>query len=86
MKPHSAMIGVHSSRSELGVMAQYWVIGGEYADANFADYLPGRSAERYGPFPSYDDARKEWQSRTMATIDNALVRYQVIDTEKAAAR
>jgi hypothetical protein len=46
---------------------------------------PGRSLERYGPFPSYDAARKEWKARTMATIDNALVRYRVVDASAQAA-
>lgn len=66
-------------------MADYWVVGGEYADSSFGSLLPGRSPERYGPFKSYDDARKEWQSRTMSTIDNALVRYQVVGDEAARA-
>ena len=67
-------------------MNEYWVIGGEYADSSFAALLPGREAERYGPFRSYDEARKEWQARTMATIDNALIRYRVIagESQKAA--
>ena len=66
-------------------MSEYWVVGGEYADSEFNALLAGRSAERYGPFRSYDDARKEWQSRTMATIDNALVRYQVVSEGVRAA-
>lgn len=66
-------------------MSEYWVVGGEYADSRFASLLPGREAERYGPFRSYDDARKEWQARTMATIDNALVRYQVVSEQATAA-
>lgn len=65
-------------------MAEYWVVGGEYADSHFAALQPGRKPERYGPFANYDDARKEWQSRTMQTIDNALVRYRVVDDARAA--
>jgi hypothetical protein len=59
-----------------GAMA-YWVTGGEYQDAKF-ERLRG-SEERYGPFPDFTAARREWQSRTMATIDNALVRYLVVE-------
>ena len=66
-------------------MSEYWVVGGEYADSKFNALLAGRSPERYGPLRSYDDARKEWQSRTMATIDNALVRYQVVSEGVRAA-
>jgi hypothetical protein len=47
--------------------------------------LPGRRPERYGPYPSYEEARKEWQARTMATIDNALVRYRVVEQRADAA-
>ncbi len=66
-------------------MSEYWVVGGEYADSKFNALLAGHSPERYGPFRSYDEARKEWQSRTMATIDNALVRYQVVSEGVRAA-
>jgi hypothetical protein len=66
-------------------MSEYWVVGGEYADSRFASLLAGRQPERYGPFRSYEDARKEWQARTMATIDNALVRYQVVNERATAA-
>ncbi len=66
-------------------MNEYWVIGGEYADSSFADLLPGREPERFGPFRSYDEARREWQARTMATIDNALIRYRVVAGEEQRA-
>jgi hypothetical protein len=66
-------------------MSEYWVVGGEYADSRFAALLPGRRPERYGPYPSYEEARKEWQARTMATIDNALVRYRVVEQRADAA-
>ena len=35
--------------------------------------------ERYGPYADFAAARREWQSRTMATIDNALVRYLIVE-------
>ena len=59
-------------------MKQFWVVGGEYTDVTFQDMAPGKAPECYGPFSSYDLARKEWQARTMATIDNALMRYRVV--------
>ena len=55
-------------------MSEYWVVGGEFVDSKFNVLAPGRGQERYGPFPDYESARKEWQARTMATVDNALVR------------
>lgn len=66
-------------------MTNFWVVGGEYADSNFATLLSDRQPERYGPFRSYEDARREWQARTMATIDNALIRYRVVRDEAVAA-
>jgi hypothetical protein len=66
-------------------MAEFWVVGGEFADARFESLAPGRSLERHGPFASYDAARKDWKARTMATIDNALVRYRVEDASTRAA-
>ena len=54
----------------------YWVIGGEYENAEF-ERLRGVE-ERYGPYVDFAAARREWQSRTMATIDNALVRYLIV--------
>jgi hypothetical protein len=58
-------------------MAEFWVVGGEYADATF-DKMRGGKLECYGPFPDYAAAQKEWHGRTMQTIDNALIRYRIV--------
>jgi hypothetical protein len=60
-------------------MPEFWVVGGEYADATFEKMRGGARPETYGPFPSYDVAYKEWHGRTMQTIDNALVRYRIVN-------
>lgn len=60
-------------------MARYWVIGGEYADARFETLALGTSEERHGPFASYDDAYIVWQARARATVDDALVRFRIIE-------
>ena len=62
-------------------MARYWVIGGEYADTRFERLAPGAHEERHGPFPTYDEAYRLWQSRARATIDDALVRFRIIEEE-----
>lgn len=59
-------------------MAEFWVVGGEYADATFAKIRDGK-VETYGPFATYDAAHKEWHGRTMQTIDNALIRYRIVN-------
>ncbi len=60
-------------------MAEYWVVGGEYADATFEKMRKGLQLECHGPFPDYDTAYKEWHGRTMQTIDNALIRYRIVN-------
>jgi hypothetical protein len=64
-------------------MAQYWVVGGEYRDTDFKELTAGVELEEYGPFHTYEAARKEWQARNMARIDNAMVRYRIVETESA---
>jgi len=67
-------------------MAQYWITGGEYADSSFNSLAPGAREERYGPFPSYDEAYKVWQARARATIDDALVRFRIVEESQGQAR
>jgi hypothetical protein len=63
----------------------YWVIGGEYSDGSFAELAPGAQMERLGPFASYDEAKKAWASRAWATVDNALMRFRIVEDEEKAA-
>jgi len=57
----------------------WWVEGSEYADATFTALVPGKPVERHGPHESYEAAKKDWQARTMATVDNALMRYRIVE-------
>lgn len=57
----------------------FWVEGGEFEDARF-ERLRG-PGERLGPFTRYVDAEKAWKARTMATIDNALIRYRIVEND-----
>jgi hypothetical protein len=65
-------------------MTRYWVVGGEYADLNFTTLAPGASEERLGPFATYHDAYQCWQARARATIDDAMVRFRIVE-EKAGS-
>jgi hypothetical protein len=65
-------------------MARYWVIGGEYADTSFNRLAPGTREERHGPFASYEEAYEVWQARARATIDDALVRFRIVEESQAA--
>ena len=62
----------------------FYVTGGEYADSSFTKLVAGARLETYGPFDDYETARKEWRGRTMATIDNAMIRYQIVPGGPAA--
>ena len=65
------------------MMARYWVIGGEYADTSFERLAEGSREERLGPFSSYDDAYDTWRSRARATVDDALIRFRIIEEPPA---
>ena len=60
-------------------MSNYWVIGGEFTDTSFRRLAPGAREERLGPFKTYREAYQAWQARARATIDDATVRYRIVD-------
>lgn len=64
-------------------MQQFWVIGGEYEDTRFQSTVHG-DEEWYGPFPTYEEARREWQKHAWQTVDDAHTRYRIerIDPEE----
>jgi hypothetical protein len=61
------------------MIQEFWVVGGSYRDANFADLHEG-SGELYGPFACYDDALTSWRERTATTRSQATVRFSVVVT------
>jgi hypothetical protein len=63
----------------------YWVVGGEYRDTSFGETMPGTPLERIGPFASYEEAKKAWAARAWATVDNALMRFRIVEDEEKAA-
>lgn len=64
-------------------MERYWVLGGEYESTDFARIAGGRAEARHGPFAEFAPARAKWASLSMASVDNAHVRYRI---EKEDAR
>ena len=64
-------------------MAQFWVVGGEYKDTSFSKLAPGVQEQGYGPFASYADAYQTWFSHARATIDDATVRYRIVEEDQA---
>ena len=57
---------------------RYWVIGGEYRDADFRALVPGTETMA-GPFDSEARARTEWQRLTCCPDKRHLagVRYAI---------
>ncbi len=60
-------------------MARHWVVGGEYTSTDFREIKDGGSEERLGPFDSYKEAYKVWASRSWAAVDDAHVRYRIVE-------
>jgi uncharacterized protein YndB with AHSA1/START domain len=67
------------------LMARYWVVGGEYTDTRFERLAPGTNEERHGPFDTYEQAHEVWQARARATVDNALVRFRILEESGGSA-
>lgn len=73
IKPESEVIG-----------ASWYVVGGEYADTNFCTLVDGGKLESYGPYPRAE-ALAVWRALTGKTVDNAMVRYDIVTIEALAA-
>jgi Domain of unknown function (DUF4170) len=67
-------------------MANYWVVGAEYTDTSFRKLAPGAKEDRLGPYKTYREAYQAWQTRARATIDDACVRYRIVDADGKDAR
>jgi hypothetical protein len=55
---------------------RYWVIGGEYRDAEFGALIPG-TERMAGPFSDVRKARTEWTRLTRCPGSNAATRYSI---------
>ncbi len=55
----------------------FYVIGGEYTDADFTDLRSG-TAVMDGPFHDRASAEKAWRARSLKTTSNALERYDIV--------
>ena len=56
----------------------YWVVGGIYKNTEFRELQEGCDLERYGPFSSYEEAKKDWDVRSWSNVDNCFTRYVII--------
>jgi hypothetical protein len=58
------------------------VIGGELADVGGTRFRDLSKVDLVGAYPSYAEARRAWQARAQATVDNAHMRYFIIHAHK----
>lgn len=56
----------------------YWVIGGTYKNTNFEELEEGKKLERFGPFNSYSEAKKEWNKISWKNVDSCNTRYIIL--------
>ncbi len=56
--------------------SRYIVSGGEFTNTDFQTVIPN-TAERYGPFDTYEQALKEWRERTWARVDTCCHRVVI---------
>jgi hypothetical protein len=68
-------------KPESEVLGESWyVAGGEYADISFTRLAAGARMESYGPYPR-PEALAVWRALTGKTVDNAMVRYDIVTPE-----
>lgn len=56
----------------------FYVIGGEYTDADFSDLRAG-TAVMDGPFHDRESATKAWQGRSQKSTASVLERYDIVE-------
>ena len=64
---------------------QFWVIGGEFRDAEFHEIEP-ESGRVLGPFHSYDEANQVWRQRAEESRSQAYIRYSIVASAPNPAR
>jgi hypothetical protein len=64
---------------------QFFVIGGEYKDADFNEPEDG-SQHVLGPYFSYEEAQDVWKQRSEASRSKAYARYQIVASAHHPAR
>ena len=58
------------------------VLGGELATVSGVKFRDPSTVEFCGAFANYEEARDAWRARAQATVDNAHMRYFIIDAGK----
>jgi hypothetical protein len=77
----NALIRYRIKPGEVVSDSVWFVVGGEYANVDFAKIAPGQRLETYGPF-GRAEALAVWRSITAKTVDSALTRYDIVTGEE----
>jgi hypothetical protein len=56
---------------------QFWVIGGEYSDADFTQVIDG-TLQAFGPFGDYREAMGVWREQSLASRYKAMTRFTIV--------
>lgn len=80
----NAMIRYRVKPVEEAAGDQWYVVGGEYSNTDFAMIATGSKLETYGPF-SRPEALAVWRSITSKSVDNAMARYDIVTPEEMEA-
>ena len=56
----------------------YFVVGGLYKNTSLNEFVDDSKKERYGPFDSYEDAKKYCEKISCENVDNFNVRYIIL--------
>ena len=59
----------------------YFVVGGRYGDTTFTNLTDADTTA--GPFQSYDEAVEVWRAASMSHVDEAFVRYLIVQAADA---
>ncbi len=56
----------------------YYVVGGTFKDTSFEEFEDDSKKEKYGPFNTFEDAKKLWEKISWENVDNCNVRYIIL--------
>lgn len=55
------------------------VFGGELKSVTGVEFREPKAVDIVGIFPNYDEAYTAWKAAAQQTVDNALMRYFIVD-------
>ena len=56
---------------------EFWLVGGVYKPTDFTETVDGSPETKIGPFATYEEAKKLWQQKAWATVDDAHSRWRI---------